>query len=210
MDIQNFINKNKDYLVKFKDINLQINKYNVLGLNLVKYRPNTEINDFTKYFKSIIIDQKTNKIISLSPMKSLKSDHQILFNNDMEISQLHDGTMINVFYHNNEWILATRSLIGAKNYWNKDAKKSFKNMFNECFNQYDELDTKHSYSFVLQHKDNCNITPVKENKVILVEEYSYENSQITKVNINNRISRTFNFNKAYNNIRFKRPWNNGV
>ena len=44
-------------------------------------------------------------------MKSLKSEHQILFNNDMEISQLHDGTMINLFYHNDEWILATRSAI---------------------------------------------------------------------------------------------------
>ena len=130
MDIQNFINENEDYLVKFKNLNLKINTYNVLGLTLVKYKHYTVIDDFTKLFKSVIINQKTNKIVSLSPMKSLKSENQILFNNDMEISLLHDGTMINLFYHNNGWVLTTRSYIGAKNYWIKDAKKSFKNMFN--------------------------------------------------------------------------------
>jgi len=198
MDIQTFINENEDYLVKLKNLNLQINTYNVLGLTLVKYKHNTVIDDFTKLFKSVIINQKTNKIVSLSPMKSLKSENQILFNNNMEISQLHDGTMINLFYHNNTWILATRSYIGAKNYWNKDAKKSFKDMFNECFTEYDELDKTHSYSFVLQHKDNCNITPVNKNRVILVEEYSIKDDNISKININ-EMNYTFNFNKSYKN-----------
>ena len=198
MDIQTFINENEDYLVKLKNLNLQINTYNVLGLTLVKYKHNTVIDDFTKLFKSVIINQKTNQIVSLSPMKSLKSENQILFNNNMEISQLHDGTMINLFYHNNTWILATRSYIGAKNYWNKDAKKSFKDMFNECFDEYDELDNTHSYSFVLQHKDNCNITPVNENRIILVEEYSMKDDNISKININ-EMNYTFNFNKSYKN-----------
>ena len=152
MEIHNYINLNQDYLVKFKDMDLQINKYNVLGLNLIKYK--NDVNDFTKYFKSVIINQNTNKIISLSPMKSVQADHQILLNNNIEISRLHDGTMINLFYHNDVWTLSTRSYIGATNYWNKDSKKSFKNMFNECFTQYDELNINNSYSFVLQHKDN--------------------------------------------------------
>ena len=56
MDIQNFINQNEDYLVKFKDMNLKITKYNVLGLTLVKYKHNTVIDDFTKLFKSVIIN----------------------------------------------------------------------------------------------------------------------------------------------------------
>ena len=64
MEIHNYINRNEDYLVKFKDLNLQINKYNVLGLNLIKYK--NDVDDFQKYFKSVIINQNTNKIISLS------------------------------------------------------------------------------------------------------------------------------------------------
>ena len=198
MDIQNFINQNEEYLLQFKNINLQYRKYNVLGLTLVKYKHDTEINDFTKLFKSVIIDQKTNKIVSIAPMKSVKSDHNILMNDNTEISRIYDGTMINVFYHNDEWVLSTRSFIGANNYWNKNSKKSFKDMFNECFNQYDELDTEHSYSFVLQHKDNSNIVPIKNNRVILVEEYSYDKGYPEKVDTT-RYSRTYQISNVYKN-----------
>ena len=198
MDIQTFINQNEDYLVKFKQLKLQIQKYNVLGLTLVKYRPDTIIDDFTKLFKSVIINQKTNKIVSVAPMKSLKCDHNILMEAECEISRVYDGTMINVFYHNDEWTLSTRSFIGAKNYWNKNTRKSFGDMFNECFNQYDELDKTHSYSFVLQHKDNSNITPVKKNRVILVEEYSYDNGYPEKIDTT-RYSRTYRISNTYKN-----------
>ena len=198
MDIQTYINQNEDYLIKFKNMGLQINKYNVLGLSLIKYNHKTEINDFTKLFKSVIVNQETNKVACISPMKSIKCDHEILLENDTEISRMYDGTMINAFFHNNEWTLSTRSYIGAKNYWNKNSKKSFKDMFNECFNQYDELNTKHSYSFVLQHKDNSNITPVTDNKVILVEEYSYENEYPEKVDTS-RTSRTYEISNTYKN-----------
>ena len=198
MDIQQFINKNDDYLVKFREMGLNTRKYNELGFILVKYKHDTDFNGFNKLFKSIIINQETNKVICVSPMKSMKVEHQILFHNNMDISLLHDGTMINAFYHNNEWILSTRSFIGAKNYWNKDSKKSFKTMFNEYFNQYEELNKSHSYSFVLQHEDNLNVSPIKENKVILVEEYSYDNDTITKLNLNDS-SYSFNVNKSYEN-----------
>ena len=78
MDIQTYINQNEDYLIKFKNMGLQINKYNVLGLSLIKYNHKTEINDFTKLFKSVIINQETNKVVCISPMKSIKCDHEIL------------------------------------------------------------------------------------------------------------------------------------
>ena len=195
MEIQTFINNNNDYLVQFKNMGLQINKYNVSGLYLIKYNHKTVIDDFTKLFKSIIVNQETNKVVCISPMKSIKCDHEILLENDTEISRMYDGTMINAFYHNNEWNLSTRSYIGAKNYWNKNSKKSFKDMFNECFNQYDELDKNHSYSFVLQHKDNSNITPVTDNKVILVEEYD---SELNKLDLNDK-KYTFKCVNTYKN-----------
>ena len=40
---QTYINQNKDYLVQFKNMGLQINKYNVLGLYLIKYNHKTVI-----------------------------------------------------------------------------------------------------------------------------------------------------------------------
>ena len=198
MEIQTFINQNNDYLVKLKNMGLQINTYNVLGLSLIKYNDKTNLNEFTKLFKSIIINQKTNNVVCISPMKSKKSDHTILLENNIAITRMYDGTMVNVFYHNNEWILSTRSYIGAKNYWNKNSKKSFKTMFNECFDKYDELNKNNSYSFVLQHKDNSNITPVEENKVILVDEYNLDNGVPNKVNLNDN-KYTFNYVKEYKN-----------
>ena len=131
----------------------------------------------------------------MAPMKSVKCDHNILLDKESEISRIYDGTMINAFYHNDEWTLSTRSFIGAKNYWNKNSKKSFKDMFNECFDQYDELNNNHSYTFVLQHKDNSNITPVNENKVILVEEYD---SELNKLDLNNN-NYSFECVKTYKN-----------
>ena len=54
---------------------------------------------------------KTNKIVSIAPMKSVKNDHNILMNDNTEISRIYDGTMINVFYHNDDWVLSTRSFM---------------------------------------------------------------------------------------------------
>ena len=90
---------------------------------------------------------------------------------DDEYQYLIDGTMINMFYHNNEWLVSTRSNIGATNKWNKTM--TFKDMFNECSTKvdYDTLNTKHTYSFVMRHTKNKIISPVDKNELILVEVY---------------------------------------
>ena len=48
MDIQNFINQTSDYLVKFKEMGLQINKYNVkpIFITQVQYDGNGDNNVF--------------------------------------------------------------------------------------------------------------------------------------------------------------------
>ena len=83
--------------------------------------------------RGLVLEKNTNKIVCVPPPKSLDINyyHNKFLNNDNEgvvIEEFYDGTMINVFYHNNEWLLSTRSYIGAKNYWNKNSKKSFKDM----------------------------------------------------------------------------------
>ena len=74
MDIQQYINQNQDYLVKFKELGFHYKQYNVLGLTIVKYKHNTVFDDFNIKFKSIIINQKNNKIVSIAPMKSWKNN----------------------------------------------------------------------------------------------------------------------------------------
>ena len=63
-------------------------------------------------------------------------------------------------------------------------------MFNECFNQYDELDMV-SYC-LLSHYFNSNITPVNENKIILIGgKYLHMKMDIHKINSKYRTSRTY-------------------
>ena len=43
---------------------------------------------------------------------------ETLKDNNYDISYLLDGTMINIFFHNNKWLMSTRSDIGCLNKWN--------------------------------------------------------------------------------------------
>ena len=92
-------------------------------------------------------------------------------NTDLNYSPLIDGTMINMFFHNDEWIISTRSNIGGKNSW--DGKVPFNELFSEVNGTewFSELNPNYCYSFVLNHLKNRIITPVMGNKIIMVEKY---------------------------------------
>jgi len=196
MELQTFINNNTDYLSKFRDLKLNTKKYGELGLAIVtyKYNFNYDLNEypFIKWCKGAIINLKTSKIVCLSPVKSenkydlsnidLNNIDEYYSEKDSVLQPLIDGTMINLFYHNDEWLMSTRSYIGAKNKW--DQNISFKKMFDESKKNlnYDSLNKKHSYSFVLQHINNRIVSQISENNIILVEEYNFEDS-ISIVNL---------------------------
>ena len=194
MEIQNFIDNTNDYIQKFKDNNLIVKKYTNYKLILVKYKHNVEY-DFNLfpwiiYCKGLIINTNNNKIVCLPPIKS-KIENNIEINanlisgpeNNTEFiyQPLIDGTMINVFNHNDEWFISTRSNIGAKNKFLNEV--SFKDMFLECFDNFNELNKNHSYSFVLQHINNRIITKYNSSKITLVEEYDFNNNNINVINL---------------------------
>ena len=177
MELQVFITENKDYINLFKKEGLKIIKYKDLIVVKNYYdKPLTfsDDNDYWKmYCRGAIIDTIKNKIICLPPVKSIEN-----INEDYEfvedIQCLVDGTMINLFNVNGEWLLSTRGEIGGNNKWINN--KSFKQMFNDCLDtDLDLLDKDCSYSFVMRHKDNRNVSPIKENEVYLVEIYKFGN-----------------------------------
>ena len=94
--------------------------------------------------------------------------------------------MINMFYHNDEWLLSSRSDIGLKNKW---SNKSFKTLFNECTSvytdgiDYEKLNKNYTYSFTMQHVENRNVSIVNENMLILVEVYDRNTLQIVNLDI---------------------------
>lgn len=180
MELQNYINKNLDnYVSEFKNKGLIVKNFNNENLILVKYKFNEVLpEDWMKYCKGCIIDKLTNQLIFIPPIKSQKIEYPITENNlsnkeNIQFSNLIDGTMINLFFHNNKWIMSTRSDIGCLNKWNN--KTNFKNMFEESIGNntfYSYLNENFTYSFILLNKKNRNISYIDNNCVILIEVYN--------------------------------------
>ena len=179
MELQTYIDETSDYINKFKEHKLYVRTYSQAGLCLVKCYYNNEYDyemyPWMRYCRGVVIDTKINKIVCLPPKKGILHNNisELIDGYDEEYiyEPLIDGTMVNMFYHNDEWMMATRSNIGAKNSW--DGKQSFLNMFLEVNGSdwFDTLNKTYCYSFVLHHVNNRNVTPIESNTLFLVENY---------------------------------------
>ena len=180
MELQTLINNYSDYLSIFKENNLKC-KFFKKKYCLVTYKYeegltyHNENNYWKMYCRGAVIDIINHKVVCVPPVKAdeIKSIEEIsnvenLNNRDIEYQSLIDGTMINLWYHNEQWNLSTRSDIGGYNKW--DQKLSFKDMFEQCcqFN-YELLDKQLCYSFVMRHISNRNISPICMNETYIVE-----------------------------------------
>jgi len=172
MDIFTLI-ESKAYMDAFKKNGVVYRKYPKLNLMVVKLRYGTEFNKelpWLNYCRGLVIDYSNHKVVFVPPVKSIEVDtlNELPNTDTITCSELIDGTMINVFNYNNKWLMSTRSNIGCDNKW---SSTTFKDMFYECSSNFnfESLNTEHTYSFVVRHKKNRIITPVKDNDIILVE-----------------------------------------
>ena len=192
MELQNYINSHPNYISEFKNSSLKIRSFK--DLKIVSHSYDQELvfsdkNDLWKMFCRGAVINSDHKIICLPPAKSIElSDRNELpeLSEDSEIMEyetLLDGTMINLFYYKNEWLISTRSEIGGYNKWNN--KKSFRQMFDDCIEScqldYDTLDQNCSYSFVMRHVENRNVSPIQQNILFLVEVYQYCENEIKRL-----------------------------
>tara|TARA_B100001063_G_C16777970_1_gene567410 strand:+ start:4714 stop:6048 length:1335 start_codon:yes stop_codon:yes gene_type:complete len=158
------LNDKQYYLIKYNRNKVTINNESQLGL-----------------FKSILCDEE--KIYSFCPPKKNTFESFIENNkaNECRYEEQVEGTMISLFFDVNkeEWEISTRSRIGARCKFYKDAKFTYRYMFldalNNCNIEFDIFDKKKCYSFVLQHPENKKVIPVKEPKVYLVGVYKLNN-----------------------------------
>ena len=139
-------------------------------------------------FRSVITDGK--KILSVAPPKSEN------LNNFMNhcpfdecfLEEFIEGTMINCFYYNNEWVIATRSKIGAMCSFGH--KKTFSEMFHEAMYtqnlHFSDLNSNYIYSFVLQYPDNQIVIDYKIPNIVLVEVMQAHNKSVTILNIHSK------------------------
>lgn len=153
------------------NLNLFYKDYEELNLRLVKYNKNeTNMdNEISQKCRGLIMEKDTNKIICMPPMKSMDLKKFLnLYNlENCSIEEFIDGTMINLWYYNDDWNISTRSSVGAKCRWY--SRRHFSELFAES-NQLDfsKLNTELFYSFVLQHPENRIVTCYTEPKVTLV------------------------------------------
>tara|TARA_B100000686_G_C16805804_1_gene990248 strand:+ start:3546 stop:4622 length:1077 start_codon:yes stop_codon:yes gene_type:complete len=208
MELQSFINQNDNYLDKLKEQNVYIRKYTPLNLCITKTYYNKDYDyekyPWLKYCRGAVINIKTNRIVCIPPCKATKENNNIQeiidnYDETKTYEALLDGTMINMFYHNDEWFLSTRSSIGGRNSW--DGKKSFRELFLDVHGSgwFSELNKKQCYSFLLSHKKNRNISPINFNQIFLIESYEFtdngfykkENEEITNIQSNFKITKEY-------------------
>jgi len=159
-DIKHYFSK-EPYNLKIKE-----NK----ELYLIKYDNNSNLNfEFVKKLRGIILTKDTNKMIFYG--LNGKIDYSI-FKNQFKIKNIIieesiDGTLVNLFFYNNEWNISTKSCIdGAKSKFY--SKKSFKELFLEVNFNFNLLNKNYCYSFVLQHPENIIVTKYTKSDIVLV------------------------------------------
>lgn len=205
-----------DYIDEFKKNKVVFRKYPNLNLMIVKRKFGSEYNEdkpWLNHCRGLVIDYVNNVVVFCPPIKS----KEIVDFDDISsltfdsVSELVDGTMINLFHFNGEWLMSTRSNIGCKNQWQSDI--SFKDMFDECSPNFEfsSLDNDYTYSFVMRHKKNRIIIPVEENELYLIEmrkknivsdlvesEYYKTNKLLAKDNLQKDIS----WNHSIFNVKY--------
>ena len=149
------------------------------GYTVLRYDKNVLTKDNASTYglcRSVITDQENN-IVCFSPPKSLPFDDFVSKypeTSQIVATEFVEGTMINVFWSNGDWIIASRSNVGATNMINS---RVFRDMFfdamNECNLDLYTLPTEFSYSFVLQHPDNRIVLPIGKPQLYLIAVYSY-------------------------------------
>lgn len=180
MELQTFIDTHSDYKEQFRSRGLKVNSHK--GYLIVKYRYGSldeklDPDEFLwlRYCRGAIIDSESHRLVAIPPPKALPYETYETSQEDTEAPEyqsLIDGTMVNVWFNTkeNQWTISTRGEIGGNNRWSKG---SFKAMFEECLSSdvYETLDRQCSYSFVMRHRDNRNVSPIYQNEAYLVEVY---------------------------------------
>ena len=175
-NIQQFLNDNPDYPSQLKQKGFKIRSYKGLKIISASYHQAIDF-EYSEYLRGLVVNTE-NKIVCIPPQKAIKGDD--IDRDDPYYEELIDGTMINLFCVNDEWIISTRTEIGGYNKWGQN--KSFKMLFDESRNfSYDELNPEYCYSFVMRHIENRNIAPIEKNEVYLVEMYHLKNDFMNRV-----------------------------
>lgn len=162
----------KQNLISHKKDDFTLLHYNKQALNHSNYHT-------LGLFRSVIFYK--NELVCFSPPKSLPLDEfkkKMYDNYVIWLEEFVEGTMINMFYANNEWHIATKTQIGGNNtFYTKS--KTFKGMFVEAMIEesltFEDFDKDFCYSFVLQHPSNEIVNKINKPSIKLCRVYKCHN-----------------------------------
>lgn len=177
--------------------------FTILKYNHGKITP--ENRDLYGKFKSVVFHK--NKLVAFSPPKNITlsttnpknaNDFNELVNNSAQFQLVEDfveGTMINLFYCHDEshknggfWEIATRGVPGADTSFYNDTI-TYRKMFFEAVEythlNFDNLDYRYSYSFVLRHPKNRNVGPTPVPMLFLCAAYYIQENVVHEIDIHN-------------------------
>jgi len=118
-------------------------------------------------FRSVIWNVNTNRPVFVGPIRGHKFSAAIDANIDIDaacVEDFVDGVMINMFHDGRDWVLATRTQLGAEGHFY--GTRPFRELFWEAAAAANikkgDLNPAHTYSWVLQHP---------EERVVVAPEY---------------------------------------
>ena len=194
-DLTQFYNGSEteeESLMSFLKLSVKKWKYNERVYRIIRYNKDFLCDDAIKtsgLFRSVILNDEGN-IVCVAPPKSLRSETFLSTYNSVEgdcsAEEYIEGTMINMFYDHGEWEIATRSTVGGKiSFFRVDGNvTTFRHMFIDACNyvnlDFDDLDKKICYSFILQHPENRIVSPFTEKGIYLAKTYRIDGYKVSE------------------------------
>jgi hypothetical protein len=133
-------------------------------------------------FRSVVMCE--DKVMCVAPPRAMPLADFIekyQFEN-VTVDEIVDGTMVNVFFADDEWRRCTKANVGATNGFLEGAP-TFGEMFDDVAIKFDELDRNRVHSFVLQHPQNRIVSPVSEPRVVLIKSYSISGREVAEMSL---------------------------
>lgn len=136
------------------------------NLYMLSFNENNDLNDdLVREVNGIILEKDTNKLVHYSFSKAYdglsKQDGEDPYLKELDkfrVENLVEGTLIKVFYYDNQWIVGTsRNIDAVYSHWGSE--KSFKELFLETCKKpevnidIENLDKNFCYSYILQHPE---------------------------------------------------------
>jgi hypothetical protein len=165
---------------QFSNVSYELIQYNKKTLDKENYVDKGLV-------RSLIFNLNNNKLVCYSPPKSLLLSQFVNnLTNEIILEEFVEGTMINLFYDNEEWNIATKGSIGGKcKFYQNEDQPTFHEMFFDICKEVNldlnMLPHNYCYSFVMQNRKNRIVKQIMQNNLYFITAYEINNDDTIKV-----------------------------